>query len=381
VPVTADCPNPPVDTRGEVPHYLISGSAEAILRSFTDALDLVDIGIVLLDPALQTRFINRRLMDMLDVPPDQWVRAPGFRELLNRAEAKGWFAIEPNEASRFLDECEADVRAGSIPPTPVRLKDGRRLLVSCFPCPDGGRILTCADITRELQREVSEALEAGCADMRFQNETLENQAAYLASLAEQADESAQAVEAARRDLEQKMAEQRQLEAELRRLAQFDGLTGVLNRATFLALAQDLLEQGCGLTALMLDVDRFKTNNDRFGHAAGDYALQQLVRVLQAEIRDHDLLGRLGGEEFAVVLAVRSLDEAIAVAERLRTRVAQTPLMFGINRFTMTVSVGVALRQVTDLTIDQVIARADAALYQAKAAGRNRVITAQPAAVA
>ena len=178
-----------------------------------------------------------------------------------------------------------------------------------------------------------------------------------------------------------MAEQRQLEAQLRRLANIDGLTGALNRTTFMASAQDLLEQGRTLTALMLDVDHFKAINDRYGHAAGDYALQQLVAMHQAEIRDKDLLGRLGGEEFAVVLPVCSPNEATAVAERLRRRVAQTRLIIGDNKFTMTVSVGVAVRQQADFKIDQVIARADTALYQAKASGRNRVITALAATAA
>jgi diguanylate cyclase (GGDEF)-like protein len=362
-------------------HYPISESPQASLRILSDALDLVDVGIVLLDPVLKARFINRRLMEMLNVEPDTWSRGTTYRDLLNHAQDTGWFEVDPDDASASVDEREAAVRSGSIPATSMRLNDGRRLLFSCFACPDGGRIMTVVDVTQELQREVSEALEAGCADMRFQNETLESQAAYLASLAEQTDESARAVEAARWELEKKMAEQRQLEAELRRLANFDGLTGALNRATFLASAQTLLEQGRSLTALMLDVDHFKTINDRFGHAAGDYALQQLVGVLRTEIRDHDLIGRLGGEEFALVLPVRSRDEAVAVAERLRTRVAEMSLMFGNNCFAMTTSVGVALRCQTDLTIDQVLARADAALYQAKAAGRNRVITAQPVAAA
>jgi diguanylate cyclase (GGDEF)-like protein len=173
-----------------------------------------------------------------------------------------------------------------------------------------------------------------------------------------------------------MAEQRQLEAELRRLANIDGLTGALNRVTFMAAAQVLLEQSRNLTALMLDVDHFKAINDRYGHAAGDYALKQLVLILQAEIRDKDLLGRLGGEEFAIVLPVRSPDEATAVAERLRMRVAEGRLAFGNYHFAMTISIGVAVRQITDSKIDEVIANADAALYQAKAAGRNQVITAQ-----
>jgi diguanylate cyclase (GGDEF)-like protein len=364
-----------------VPHFLISEPAEVILHTLGEALDLVDVGILLLDHDLRARFINHRLKDMLNIPPDMWTSGPTYRELLDYGEATAWFAVESDRLSQLLDECEAAVRAGSIHPVQIHLKDGRRLLSSCFACPDGGRILTYADISEELQREVSEALEAGCADMRFQNETLESHAAYLASLAEATDESARAVEAARLELEQRMAEQRQLESELRRLANTEGLTGALSRMTFMGTAQELLQQGRTLTALMIDVDHFKTINDRYGHAAGDYALQQLVTMLHAELRDNDLLGRLGGEEFAAVLPVRSSVEATVVAERLRLRVAQTPLTFGGHTFAMTVSVGVAVRQPADFKIDQVIARADAALYHAKVSGRNRVIAAQPATAA
>jgi diguanylate cyclase (GGDEF)-like protein len=357
-----------------VPHYLISESAEAILLTLGDALDLVDVGIVLLNQDLRVRFINRRAAEMLYIPPEMRACGPTYSEILDQGKAVGWFAAEPSDLPSHPDEATDG-------PTQLYLTDGRRLLFSCFACADGGRVLTYSDVSEQLQREVSEALEAGCADMRFQNETLEGQAAYLASLAEATDEGARAVEAARLELEQKMAEQRQLEAELRRLANTDGLTGAMNRVTFMTAAQVLLEQSRSLTALMLDVDHFKTINDRYGHAAGDYALKQLVAVLQAEIRDKDLLGRLGGEEFAVVLPVRSPDEATAVAERLRVRVAETRLAFGGKDFAMTISIGVAVRQVTDCQIAEVIANADAALYQAKAAGRNRVITAQLAATA
>lgn len=362
-----------------MPYYLLSEPDGAILQILGDALDLVDVGILLLNRDLRARFINRRLVQMLNIPPDMWATAPTYRQLLDHAEKTGWFAIDPNEVNAFLDEREAAVRGGSIGPMQIHVRDGRRLLFSSFACRDGGRILTYTDISRELQREASEALEAGCADMRFQNETLETQAAYLASLAEETDESARAVEAARRDLEQKIAEQRKLEAELRQLANIDGLTGALNRATFMASAQALLQQqDLGLTALMVDVDFFKTINDRFGHATGDYALQQLVAMLQAGIRDKDLLGRLGGEEFAVVLRVHSPDEAMAVAERLRSRVADTSLSFAGNHFNMTISIGVAVRRAGDFSIDGMIAHADVALYQAKAAGRNRVVVAQTA---
>jgi diguanylate cyclase (GGDEF)-like protein len=364
-----------------VPHFLISEPAEEALRALGAALDLADVGILLLNRDLRARFISDRLGALLDIPGEVLATGPTYREILNCGDAAERFSVDHDRLPHFLDEHEAAVQAGSFEPTQLYLKDGRRLLFSCRTCPDGGRILTYADISAELQREVNEALEAGCAEMRFQNETLESQAAYLASLAEATDEGARAVEAARLELEEKMAEQRRLEAELRRLANIDGLTGALNRVTFVASAQTLLEQDRPLTAMMLDVDHFKLINDQYGHAAGDHALRQLVAILQAEIRDKDLLGRLGGEEFAVVLPLRSVDEAGMIAERLRSRVAETPLAFGQHRFSMTISVGVAVRQPVDRKIDQVLAHADAALYQAKASGRNRVIIAEPAAAA
>ncbi len=352
-----------------MPHFLTSEPVKAILVALGDALDLVDVAVVLLNRDLRVRFINQRGCDILNVPTQARACGLTYPEIVAHGKAAGWFAMEPDEPAPLPDD-SADG------PTQLHLNDGRRLLSSCVMCADGGRILTYADVSTHLQREVGRALEVGCADMRFQNETLESQAAYLASLAEATDEGARAVEAARLALEHKMAEQRQLEAELRRLANIDGLTGALNRATFMKAAQDVLEQGRNLTALMLDVDHFKMINDRFGHAAGDHALRQLVAVLQTEIREQDLLGRLGGEEFALVLSVRSPDEAAAVAERLRLRVAEKRLVFGSLDFSMTVSVGVAVRESSQRRIDEVIAAADAALYQAKAAGRNRVVMAQ-----
>ena len=142
-------------------------------------------------------------------------------------------------------------------------------------------------------------------EQRFNAETLETQAAYLASLAETADESARRAEEANRQLEHEIAERRQLEAQLRRMATTDGLTGTLNRARFLVLGQQELERsqqtGRGLAVLMLDIDHFKLINDRYGHQVGDEALKHFVAQLRAGVRGIDLLGRLGGEEFAIVL--------------------------------------------------------------------------------
>jgi diguanylate cyclase (GGDEF)-like protein len=214
-------------------------------------------------------------------------------------------------------------------------------------------------------------------EQRFSTETLESQAAYLASLAETADESARRAEEAKQQLEQEIAERRQLEAQLRRMATTDGLTGTLNHAQFLLMGQRELERvrqrHQSLALLMLDIDHFKLINDRYGHLIGDEALKHLVVQLRAGIRAIDLLGRMGGEEFAIVLPTISAAVAGQVAERLRARVAATPLLHADQSIGMTVSIGVSMARDADTTLEQILARADATLYAAKNAGRNRVV--------
>jgi diguanylate cyclase (GGDEF)-like protein len=232
---------------------------------------------------------------------------------------------------------------------------------------------------QELQQQACDAAERMLVEQRFSTETLEGQAAYLASLAESADENARRAEEAKQQLEREIAERRLLEAQLRRMATTDSLTGTLNRAQFMALGQRELERvhqlGQGLAALMLDIDHFKVINDRYGHHAGDEALKHFVAQLSTGVRGIDFLGRLGGEEFAVVLPGISRDAAWLVAERLRARVASAPLAHGDHVIGITVSIGVAMARDTDGTLEQILARADAALYAAKDAGRNRVLSA------
>jgi diguanylate cyclase (GGDEF)-like protein len=376
---TLTSPHPHCDG---MPKFLISEPPDAILASLAEALDLVDFGIVLLNRDMRARFVNRRFAEMWAGPPQLLVTGPGFRALLENTAANRLFDVPASEVPGYLDKRIAAVRAGAVPPTQVDLRDGRRLLFRCTPSADGGRILTWADITpvKEEQaqyREARDAAERMNAEQRFNAETLESQAAYLASLAETADESARRAEAANRQLEHEIAERRQLEAQLRRMATTDGLTGTLNRARFLVLGQQELERsqqtGRGLAVLMLDIDHFKLINDRYGHLAGDEALKHFVAQLDTGVRGVDLLGRLGGEEFAIVLPAIGSKAALQAAERLRARVAATPLIQGDYTIGITVSIGLATAKETDRTIEQILGRADARLYAAKHGGRNRVV--------
>lgn len=363
-----------------MPQFLISEPVEVTLNALGDALDLVDFGIILLNGDLRACFINGRLSEIWNIQPALLATGPTFRELLENAASNGWYGVAAADLPAYLDEREADVRAGSIPPTLVNVSDERKILFRCIACADGRRVLTYADISHEVQRGAADAVARMSAELQFNSEVLEDQAAHLAALAEAADESAHKAERARLLLEHEIAERRQLEAKLRQLATTDGLTGALNRAEFLASAQRQLEasqmNGQTLVVLMLDVDHFKAINDRFGHAGGDRALEHLVAILRAGIRQVDLLGRLGGEEFAIVLCGTSSSPAEAVAERLRARVAETQIPFGDRLIPMTVSIGLAILLGTDRSIEQVIARADDALYRAKSSGRNRVVRDQ-----
>ena len=174
-----------------------------------------------------------------------------------------------------------------------------------------------------------------------------------------------------------ITELKQLEAELREMAATDILTGLPNRRHFLTqLEQELARvrrvEPHAASVLMLDVDYFKLVNDTFGHATGDDALRHLGVLMQKELRKIDTLGRIGGEEFAVILPGADLAAAEVFAERLRQKVAEIPAMHENTAIPLTISVGVTEMKASDKSADDVLARADRALYHAKECGRNKV---------
>jgi diguanylate cyclase (GGDEF)-like protein len=166
------------------------------------------------------------------------------------------------------------------------------------------------------------------------------------------------------------AELRETQEALRRQAQTDFLTGISNRRHFLHQAEQTLrqagERGEPVSLLMLDLDFFKDINDTYGHQAGDAVLRAVSRRLGEVLRPIDVIGRLGGEEFGVILPGLELKEAVAVADRLRAAVAA--LRPGGHAVTASLGVASGVTALNDL-----LARADACLYAAKDAGRNRVV--------
>jgi diguanylate cyclase (GGDEF)-like protein len=163
------------------------------------------------------------------------------------------------------------------------------------------------------------------------------------------------------------------------MAMLDALTGLLNRRAFETQAEQAISRarrdGTGLAALMLDLDHFKRINDQYGHPAGDAVIKFTADVLAASVRDTDLVARVGGEEFMVLLPGTSPQAALEVAEKIRQRVMHTPQAVNATEHVdSSVSVGVACFAPGKMcSFEKLYAQADQALYEAKRLGRNRVV--------
>lgn len=167
------------------------------------------------------------------------------------------------------------------------------------------------------------------------------------------------------------------EARLEQAAQTDPLTGLGNRRWFVSRLPADLPPGSALA--LLDLDLFKQINDRFGHAAGDRVLVEFARNAAGQLRDYDLLARFGGEEFVLYLPTVAEKEATAVAERLRASTQALQIREGSTAITVSVSLGLAWIDRAGTPLDDWLRAADAALYEAKSQGRNRVVRAAPPA--
>lgn len=174
------------------------------------------------------------------------------------------------------------------------------------------------------------------------------------------------------------------EQRLSSLSQKDPLTGAYNRRYFDEQAAVECARahryGQSLAVLMMDLDKFKRINDTHGHAAGDEVLKALVKTSAQALRKSDILARYGGEEFVVLLPHAALAEALMLAERLRKALSELHIPFEDKSLNITISIGVSTLAETEADVVAMLSRADHAMYQAKANGRNRVETI-PAPVA
>ena len=290
------------------------------------ALDEVEQGIILLDTELRATFINRAFRAMWNLPDEKADVRPPYIALLHHGRDARAYAVPTSSMDAYVAQRVEMVKRGDSTPYDVRCSDGRVLRVQCAVLPEGGRMLSYVDVS-DLYR------------------TAEG---------------------------------------LQRLATTDALTGLFNRRHFLDLAEAewnrFTRYGNPLTLLMLDVDGLKGINETFGHEAGDRALGKVAEICRLGKRGPDLLARVGGEKFALLLPETPLAAARAVAERLRQDIGDTPILHAGEQFNIAVSVGVSEARLDSQGAAGLIRRADEALYAAKRAGRNRVET-YPAAVA
>ncbi len=179
-------------------------------------------------------------------------------------------------------------------------------------------------------------------------------------------------------IKEDITRRKRAELELERQATTDALTGIPNRRYFFQHGEMMFtatheHQNGMLSGLMIDIDHFKSINDRYGHATGDIVLQEVASRLKHHLRPGDLLARYGGEEFAVLLPRTAQAGSLTIAERLRTAIAERPVATPAGAIMLTVSIGVAQADKDTASLENLLSCADSALYQAKNAGRNQVV--------
>jgi diguanylate cyclase (GGDEF)-like protein len=282
------------------------------------ALEQAQEGIVILDADLRVQFMNRAVRRLWRVSDELADSNPQFEELVSDSNRPARYGVPADQLEAFKAHRISLVRQGDPTPQDIRTSDGRYIRSQCTKLPDGGRLLTYFDIT----------------DLVNNAETLH------------------------------------------RLATIDPLTAVHNRRHFLQLAETEWNRFSRyqrpLSALMLDVDWFKLINDRFGHATGDAALQTVARACTIDQRRTDIVGRIGGDELAVLMPETDEVQAIAVAERISNKIKSEAVVTGRGSLKLTVSIGVAGASLSMSGAAALLDSADQALYMAKLAGRNCV---------
>lgn len=285
------------------------------------ALDQIDHGAVLLDHEMRAQFINRAFRRLWNLPDSMAEKKPPFIALMYHGRDTRAYDIPDHQLGDYVADRVARVKAGDTVPLDLKLKSGAVVRFMCTALPDGGRMLTYTHVT-DLVRHAEE---------------------------------------------------------LRTLATVDSLTGLYNRRHFLTLARGEWERyqryNRPLSLLFIDIDRFKAINDLHGHAAGDSVLASIGRICRDAQRASDTGGRFGGNEFAILLPETDLDGAIVFAERLRQTIERQSISTESENHNITVSIGVADARLSMSGFDRLLKLADNALYEAKQAGRNRVVAA------
>lgn len=168
-----------------------------------------------------------------------------------------------------------------------------------------------------------------------------------------------------------------VQEKLQYFASMDSLTSVFNRHQIFKILQTEIARAhrlnCKLSLILIDLDKFKTINDQYGHPTGDEVLRQVAKKMLVEMRQYDTIGRYGGEEFLIVLPGTNRTAAVVIAERVRSAIQELTIVYHQQKISISISAGVATLSPADSSMDLLIKRADKALYEAKDKGRNQVI--------
>jgi diguanylate cyclase (GGDEF)-like protein len=293
------------------------------LAALREIVDVLNVGIVVLDKDGHVRFMNRVFRYFWRVPDDMITGDLTFAQLMRHGRGMRAYAMTHELAEDYLGKQIELIRSGEDRPLQMRLANGGMIQFRSKTLPRGGHLLSYGNVS-ELAKEA---------------------------------------------------------AAFERLACLDGLTGLNNRRHFMVLADmewsRFKRYGRPLAVLMLDIDFFKSVNDCYGHDAGDEVIKAVADILQKHKRTSDIVGRLGGEEFALLLPEASAESAAAAGERFRRLVAESEILTGDERIPVTLSVGVGAAHDQTSGIGQMLKEADIALYEAKRSGRNRVCRFEP----
>lgn len=303
-----------------------TAETEAELAALRAIVDELDSGVVVLDAERRVQVVNRAFRRFWRLPDEIANSRQTFVKLMYHGRGIKGYAVSADKLGEYVTRQLELIRSGDERPLSIHLANGEVIQFRCKALPNGGRLLTYGNVSE---------------------------------LADQAES-------------------------LERLACLDGLTALNNRRHFLALAESEWSRFCRygrpLALLMIDIDFFKSVNDTYGHDAGDAVIKAVADTLQNRKRTTDIAGRLGGEEFGLILPEANLESAVVAGERLRQLVAGRAVATESHCISVTISIGASIADAAMHGFDELLKQADVALYEAKNSGRNRVCRFTKAAV-
>jgi diguanylate cyclase (GGDEF)-like protein len=309
---------------------------KATEQHLLDTIDSIGEGFVLLDEDGRVQLCNQRFRDMLGDAATASLTGAAFGELLRQAALAGRFVEAGTDREGFAARMIEQLNGANDTRLEVPLRNGGWVLASHRRMKDGSVVGIWTDVTIQKKREAE--LVAIRAQLERHTDALSEFARLVA-----------------------------------RQARSDALTGLPNRFALEERLDQLLHDGPnGVCVLYIDVDRFKLVNDTVGHAAGDEVLRGIAQTLKRQLRGDDLLARIGGDEFAVVLAEVEEEEAMRVAERLATAVRGRSFVAEGRSFSLGLSIGLARAGTNLSSVARLLAAADTACYIAKDAGPGRI---------